>query len=244
MAGEAIGGTRRAAVAITAATLLVQAGQAAADRHTPTPLPQGHAGTQITLSPPVPTPKQRVSITVTGISAVSVAVRLVGATSGNGSASPWLPLALFAGAWQGVLAQPTLDGVYPIELRLAPGTTPLRSPDWLLRVFPAGTLTRPSFATPAAVAADWVAHLAGNQTLVAIRDWPVTTLDRRDRRLNQLLVIAYSPNHDHRLADRLGIWITAVRDGYNGRWRLLEATIFPYRTHTTSRQPRRPAPPA
>ncbi|HEY2556298.1 MAG TPA: hypothetical protein VGI08_04265 [Diaminobutyricibacter sp.] len=44
-------------------------------------------------------------------------------------------------------------------------------------------------------------------------------------------MIAYSPRQDHTLADRRGIWITAVRDGYKGRWRLLEATLLPYRTH-------------
>lgn len=183
---------------------------------------------QITLSTSMPAPNQRVSITVTGLSATSVAVRLVGATDRNGNASPWTPLGLRSEGWHGDLAQPTLDGVYPIELRLAPDTTPQRSPHWMLRVFPPGTLRGPSFATPEAVAADWVARLARSQTLAAIRSWPPTTLDRRDRRLNQLFVIAYSEHNDNALAHRRGIWITAVRDKYDGRWRLLEATVQPY----------------
>jgi hypothetical protein len=70
----------------------------AADRPTAVSPAQRQAGVQLTLSPPAPTRKQRVLITVTGTdsSAVSVAVRLVGATSRNGRASPTMPLMRFA----------------------------------------------------------------------------------------------------------------------------------------------------
>jgi len=89
---------------------------------------------------------------------------------------------------------------------------------------------RPSFATAVAVARNWVAHLPGHQVLVALRRWPQTALDRRDRRLNELLVIGYSPAGDGSRAARLGVFITAVRDRFGGRWRFLEATVEPYAT--------------
>jgi len=40
-------------------------------------------------------------------------------------------------------------------------------------------------------------------------------------------VIAYSIAPKTKARDRLGIFVTAVRDGYHGRWRLLEATAAP-----------------
>jgi hypothetical protein len=63
--------------------------------------------------------------------------------------------------------------------------------------------------------------------LVALKRWRRPAFDRRDRRLHQLLVVAYSPAGHPRRRDRLGLFITAVRDGFDGRWRLLEATIAP-----------------
>jgi len=32
---------------------------------------------------------------------------------------------------------------------------------------------------------------------------------------------------DPEVGDRLGMFVTAFRDGYSGRWRLLEATVLP-----------------
>jgi hypothetical protein len=61
----------------------------------------------------------------------------------------------------------------------------------------------------------------------ALRRWPRPAFDRRVRRLHQLMVIAYSPHAKTKVRDRLGIFVTAVRDGYHGRWRLLEATAVP-----------------
>ncbi len=51
--------------------------------------------------------------------------------------------------------------------------------------------------------------------------------DRRDPRLHQLMVVAYRPAGDKRVSDRLGMFIMSFRNGYGGRWRLLEATVSP-----------------
>ena len=51
--------------------------------------------------------------------------------------------------------------------------------------------------------------------------------DRRDRRLHRLFVVAYSRRGHPAVQDRLGMFVTAVRDGYSGRRRLLEASTLP-----------------
>lgn len=63
--------------------------------------------------------------------------------------------------------------------------------------------------------------------VVAMRRWPQPDFDRRDPRLNALVVVAYHPPEHHEIVDNLGMFITAVRDGFNGRWRFLEAGVQP-----------------
>jgi hypothetical protein len=116
--------------------------------------------------------------------------------------------------------------VYPLEVRNAGKV--YRSRGWLLRVLDRRTLTRPSFAAPEAVAV-WRSRTVPRprSRLVAIRPWPLPAGDARDARLQKLFVIAYSPVGDLDPAHPLGIWITAFRNGYDGPWRLLEATVRP-----------------
>ena len=45
--------------------------------------------------------------------------------------------------------------------------------------------------------------------------------------LHQLIVIAYGPAGTLAIVDRLGMFVTAVRETFDGRWRLLEANVFP-----------------
>jgi hypothetical protein len=168
------------------------------------------------------------TITVSGISGASLEVRLAGATTLRGLPVGWVPLARERGRWQGTLPPPALRGVYPIEIRRGAGTRILRSLRWRLLVLAVGTLGRPAFATPEAVAAWWVETVPGlTSHVVATRRWRLPARDRRDPRLHRLLVVAYGVVGDTRVADRLGIWITAFRDRYSGRWRLLEATVEP-----------------
>jgi hypothetical protein len=103
----------------------------------------------------------------------------------------------------------------------------LRSPHWLLRVLPPGTLNRPAFTTPLAAIRNYVSKLPGDQVLVAERPWPHPAYDHRDPRLLRLFVIAYAPQDDNTRSTQRGMFITTVRDGYHGRWRLLEATASP-----------------
>jgi hypothetical protein len=168
------------------------------------------------------------TVTVSGISGTSLEVRLPGATTTRGTSLGWRPLLRGSGGWYGALPRPALRGVYPIQIRAGHGSGVLTSRSWLLRVLTPGTLARPAFATPLAVARWWAATVPARASrLVAFKRWPLPDSDRRDPRLHRLLVIAYNRVGDHRVRDRLGIWITAFRMTPHGRWRLLEATVKP-----------------
>ena len=167
------------------------------------------------------------SITVRGVESPRLEVRLAGATKDGGYLLGWKPLVLDGGMFRGSLPRPEFQGIYPIELRAAAGRQVMRSPRWLLRVFGPGVISRPSFATPEGVARWWVRTLPGGPQLVALRRWRPLAFDLREPRLHQLLVVAYAPAGRPDESDRLGMFLSTVRDGFNGRWRLLEATVQP-----------------
>jgi len=167
------------------------------------------------------------AIAVSGIDAPSLEVRLLGATNSAAKPVGWHALTFARGAWRGTLPPPELRGIYPVELRVRAGSPILRSTQWLYRVFAPGTLTRPSFQAPEDVARWWVQSLPGGAKLVALRRWPRPAFDRRDLALHRLLVLAYTLKGHETVRERLGIFVTAVRDGYSGPWRLLEATALP-----------------
>jgi hypothetical protein len=167
------------------------------------------------------------SVTVRGLAGRRLEVRLAGATTPAGAPLGWRPLRLAGKVWRGSLPNPALRGIYPIEVRAGAGRPVARSANWMLRVFTAGTLSRPSFGTPEGVAKWWVRTATGHARLKALRRWPRPGFDLRDRRLHQLLVVAYSPVGHPDVDDRLGMFVTAVRNGFDGRWRLLEATLQP-----------------
>jgi hypothetical protein len=184
-------------------------------------------GPDVVTAPAVGLLGHSTRIAVAGIDAPSLEVRLVGATTGAGRPLGWRPLAFNRGAWRGTLPTPELRGIYPVQLRVRPGSPVLSSPRWLYRVFARGTLSRPSFGAPEDVARWWVNTLPRKARLVAMKRWPRPAFDRRDLRLHRLIVLAYSFAGHEAVRERLGVFVTAVRDGYGGRWRLLEATTSP-----------------
>lgn len=181
----------------------------------------------IVLHPAVAELGTPATIAVSGIDVPSLQVRLRGATNTLAKPVGWHTLTFVRGAWRGTLPPPELRGIYPVELRIRAGAPVLRSPRWLYRVFSPGTLTRPSFTAPEDVARWWVRTLPGNAKLIAMKPWPRPAFDRRDLALHRLLVLAYTLKGHETVRERLGIFVTAVRDGYAGRWRLLEATALP-----------------
>ncbi len=180
---------------------------------------------QVAVRPAVVNLYERSTITVSGLGARSLQARLAGATHADGAPLKWRRLSLVSGIWRGTLQLPLLHGIYPIELRTAAGAAVVR-PHRFLRVFEPGTRARPSFDDPADVARWWV-RADPHGRLVAMKEWPRPAFDGRDVRLHRLFVVSYSPPGHPRAGDRLGMFVTAVRDGFHGAWRLLEATVEP-----------------
>jgi hypothetical protein len=178
---------------------------------------------ELTLQPWITVLHQRAWVRVTGVTSASLDVRVVGGTTHVGKLLPWTTLALRGGVWRGLLPAPALRGVYAIELRA--GSVHVQA-DGLLRVYPRGMLKRPPFSSPEGVAGWWVREVPHGR-LTALRRWPLPASDRRDRHLHQLLVVAYDPPGHTAVKDRLGMFVTAVREGTGRRWRLLEATVAP-----------------
>jgi hypothetical protein len=118
-----------------------------------------------------------------------------------------------------MLPPPLLHGIYLVRVRIGDAT--VLSGHRFLRVFPPRVGGEPSFEDPLGVVRWWVA--GRHAVLAAWRRWPLSADDHRDRRLHRLFVIAYRRQG----APELGIFITAVRDGYAGPWKLLEATVEP-----------------
>jgi hypothetical protein len=161
-----------------------------------------------------------------------VSARLLDANDPAGVAYRWAPyrwrhLRLVRGRWSGVLAAPPLRGIYQLQFRVRQRKRLLQSPHWLLGVLPPGALGRPAFLTPLAVVSNYVSNLPGTQVIVSERPWPQSDYDHRDPRLHREFVIAYAPLGDTTPGAQRGLFITAFRDGYHGRWRLLEATVSP-----------------
>jgi hypothetical protein len=182
---------------------------------------------QLRLYPAVTLRGHNAIVTVTHLNVPSLELRVAGATRNLGQPLPWTPLRDKGRAWHGLLPTPEFRGIYPVELRIRRGSPILRSELWLLRVFARGTQSRPSFSTPEGVARGWVRTLPLHARLVAMKRWPQPAFDLRDHRRHQRLVIAYTLAGQRAVEDRLGIFVTAVRDGLQGPWRLLEATVAP-----------------
>jgi hypothetical protein len=200
---------------------------------TPAPTPAaGHsvyigpnAALRVAVQPAVVKLHERSTIEISGLPSRSLQVRLGGATYANGAPLPWLSLVRVGGVWRGRLQTPALRGIYPIELRTSKPAS-LIDPHLFLRVFERGTSARPAFDDPAEAVSWWV-RTVPHATLVASKAWPLPALDRRDIRLHRVFVVAYSPLGDPDVSDRLGMFVTVVRDGFHGQWRLLEATVEP-----------------
>jgi len=181
---------------------------------------------RVELRPAIVTLRRRATIAVSGIHVRSLEVQLAGASYPDGQPLPWYPLHLVGDTWRGRLPAPAWRGVYPVVLRERAGAAPLRPERLFLRVLARGTLARPSFDDPADVARWWV-RTVPHARVVALKPWPRPGFDLRDTRMHRLFVVAYSPTGHPAVRDRLGMFVTAFRDGYGGGWRLLEATVLP-----------------
>ena len=191
--------------------------------------PGTHSGgpaTRLRLRPAVVRLGGRERVEVSRLRVHSLQVVPVGALEPGGQTFRWRSLRLVRGTWVATLRAPLLRGIYLLRLRTHARSRSFRSATWFLRVFSPGTLTRPSFQNPDEVVRWWVRTVA-HGTLVAFKRWPLPAWDRRDVRLHRLFVVAYSPPGQPDPGDRLGMFLTAFRDGYGAPWRFLEAMLAP-----------------
>lgn len=181
----------------------------------------------VSMQPTVVHPNQEATVIVHGYThATRLWVRIAGATDSENVPATWAPLHRSGATWTSRLPPPKLRGIYLIQLRTGPTDPIITSQHWLLRVLPIGTLARRSYSDPLAVVRWWV-RTATHGTLDAVKQWQPVTWDHRDPRLQQLFVVAYSPPGKPAINQRLGMFVTAVRNGFNGQWLFLEATITP-----------------
>lgn len=207
-----------AALAVVAAFALLAVGTGSA---------RGVPGSvHVLLRPGLVTLGGRVTMRVDGWYRSRLEVALGGATDRNGRLLGWRAARRRGRTWVAELPRPALRGIYPVLLREQPGGPVTRSPGLLLRVFRPHASQEPGFATPEQVVRWWV-HTWPRGGLAALRRWRRPDFDKRDPSLHRLFVVAYNPSGRPGVANRLGMFVTTVRDGYAGRWRLLEATVQP-----------------
>ncbi len=183
----------------------------------------------VSTQPTIVHPNRKAIVIVRGYAHLTrLWVRIAGATDNENVPDTWAPLHHSGAIWTGRLSRSKLPGIYLIQLRAGPADPIIRSQRWLLRVLPIGTLSRRSYSTPLAVVRWWVRTVAQG-TVDAVRRWQPVTWDHRDPLLHQVFVVAYSPPGKPAVGDRLGMFVTAVRNGFTGHWLFLEATIVPGR---------------
>jgi hypothetical protein len=180
----------------------------------------------VSLQPAVVVLGARASVLVLGWQPAHLEVALAGATDRVGRLLGWRVARREGRAWIVDLPRPALRGIYPVLLRERAGAPVTRSTQWLLRIFRRDAAGEPTFTTPQDVVRWWV-RTARHATVAALKQWPRSALDKRDPKLHRLFVVAFNLRGRPGVANRLGRFVTAVRDGYGGPWRLLDANVQP-----------------
>lgn len=153
-------------------------------------------------------------------------VALSGATDRTGKLFGWRAAHRLGRGWVAELPRPALRGIYPVLLRERAGGPVTRSTRWLLRIFRPAAAHEPTFMTPQEAVRWWV-RTVRHARVAALKPWQRSTFDKRDPRLHRLFVVAFNVPGRPGIANRLGRFVTAVRDGYGGPWRLLDANVQP-----------------
>jgi hypothetical protein len=213
-----MGANRYLCVGLIAGAVLVGAGTGGAASPPVTP--------EVSLAPAVVMLGEHATVLVAGWRESHLEVSLSGATDRAGRLLGWRVARRQGQEWVVELPRPALRGIYPVLLREGAGVPVSRSAHWLLRVFRRQSAHEPRFTTPQAAVLWWV-RSARHATVAALKRWPRSDLDKRDPKLHRLFVVAFNVRGRPGVANRLGQFVTAVRDGYNGPWRLLEANVQP-----------------
>ena len=202
-------------VGLAAGSVLVGAGASGASE---TP--------RVSLQPAIVVLGGHATVLVAGWHESRLEVALSGATDRAGRLLGWRAARRRGNAWAVELPRPALRGIYPVLLRERAGGPVTRSTRWLLRIFRRDAAREPTFLTPQEAVRWWVQTVRHGR-LAALKRWQRSAFDKRDPRLHRLFVVAFNLPGRPGVANRLGRFVTAVRDGYGGPWRLLEANVQP-----------------
>jgi hypothetical protein len=218
--GQLMRANRHLCGVMAAASVLVGAATAGAASPPVTVTPH------VSLQPAVVVLGGHATVLVAGWRAAHLQVALDGATDRAGRLLGWRVAHRDGQAWIVDLPRPALRGIYPVLLRERAGAHVTRSSRWLLRIFRRQATGEPTFTTPEEAVRWWV-QTSHHAKLAALKRWPRSALDKRDPKLHRLFVVAFNLRGRPGVANRLGRFVTAVRDGYGGPWRLLEANVQP-----------------
>jgi hypothetical protein len=212
-----MGAHRYLCVGLVAGSVLVGTGAGGAARL---------ATPRVSLQPAIVVLGGHATVLVAGWHESRLEVGLSGATDRTGRLLGWRVARRQGRAWVVELPRPALRGIYPVLLRERAGAPVTRSTRWLLRIFRREAAHEPTFTTPREAVRWWV-QTARHAKLAAVKQWQRSALDKRDPKLHRLFVVAFNLPGRPGVANRLGRFVTAVRDGYSGPWRLLEANVQP-----------------
>jgi len=179
-------------------------------------------GGHVTLQPVIAAPDGQLYVTLSGVKAPDVEMKVEGGLASRGRWFRWVRLHQTGqGSWRAILRAPGFLGVYPLEVRFA-GKVYDAGP--IVRILPDGFDSRPGFFTPGEVATWWARTSPQQPQLLATTTWRSGFFTHRDPDLNLLLrVRVLLPRH--RFASTR--YLSIARLSPTGPWRLLESVTAP-----------------
>lgn len=133
--------------------------------------------------------------------------------------------------WEARFIAPGEPGVYPVSLVVTREgfETTISKTDWVLRVYPPGLLSQPSYQTPELAITSSLAEWYPDTRVGVIEPRPFLPFDKRNKKFNRLYIATFThtrstPTHPAG-PDNLCFYV--VKDGPNGNWRVLSAGSSP-----------------
>ena len=130
-----------------------------------------------------------------------------------------------AGTWDARFIAPSEAGVYPVSLVVTRNGSErtITKPEWILRVYPADFLNRPSFPTPERAIEASIADSYPGATIDAIERRPLLEEDTRNEEFNRLYLATFTLPHGTPVLapGRNSEFYYVIKDGPDGEWRVL-----------------------
>lgn len=130
-----------------------------------------------------------------------------------------------AGTWDARFLAPSEAGVYPVSLIVTRNGSEqaITKPEWVLRVYPADFLNRPSFPTPERAIEAAIADSYPGAKIDTIERRPLLEEDRRNEAFNRLYLVTFTLPHGTpvRRPGRNSEFFYVLKDGPSGDWRVL-----------------------